>query len=130
MTLQDRPAFDKALLGLATVFNMSVNAARFEHYWAALHDLSYSAFEAACVHTRKHAGTTTCRFFPLPGVLREHAAAQQRSSKPVECPTCKGLGWLTADPDMSLAKKLYGQQAPATVSQATVRRCECRTSKA
>ena len=128
MTTDDLPAFHRALKDVANTFGTKMPDTRVDHYWTALRDLSLRAFGSACLTAIRSAGTSECRFFPLPGLLRDLAASFTRAnSDPITCSHCQGTGLITADPDMELVHRLYGQDATAAGAQPTVTRCECRS---
>ena len=129
MTSNDLTTFKRAITDVAKAFGIPMKGDRIESYWTALRDLSLPAFSQACIAAIRSAGTQECKYFPLPGVLRQLAAGHERShAHPNECPTCDGTGWVTAQPDMDLVGRLYGKDATAASAQLTVTRCHCRSA--
>ena len=127
MTSQDLPAFNRAFNSLAEVYNLKDHEERRAQYYRALDDLAISALEAAFTKAIRNAGVGNCRFFPLPGVLREMASAFSRASTTApSCAKCNGTGLVPAQPDMDLVRQLYGQDATADAAQPTSSRCDCR----
>ena len=123
MTLQDTPAFNRAFNGLAELYNLNEYEDRRLRYFQALSDIDIASVESACTEASKLAGVGSCRFFPLPGTLREFSSNIQRTSVPSHsCPQCGGTGMMKADPDRLKLERMYNQ----TPAQPTVTRCECR----
>ena len=77
MTLQDTKAFNKAFNGLAAIYNLTEYEDRRLRYFQALIDLAIESLVTAFTEAEKCAGVGTCRFFPLPGTLREFATADR-----------------------------------------------------
>ena len=113
---------------MAVMYGLKDYRDRQTQYWRALADLDISAVEHAVTEATKRAGVGNCRFFPLPGVLREFASAFYRTSTTAPfCPRCDGTGLVRCEPGMDLVRRLYGPDATADAAQPTVRRCECRS---
>ena len=81
MTLQDTPEFNRAFNGLAKLYNLSEYEDRRSRYFQVLSDLKIESLTPAFTEAAKRAGTGACRWFPLPGTLREFATAR-RSTRP------------------------------------------------
>ena len=87
MTLQDTKAFNRAFNGLAELYNLNGYEDRRTKYFQALSDLAIASVEGACTEAAKRAGVGPCRFFPLPGTLREFTTVARRSNSPYIHPT-------------------------------------------
>jgi hypothetical protein len=62
---------------LGLIFRTEVTDLLIKAYWEDLHDLSLSAFQAACRQARRQE-----KFFPVPAVLREYAEAYRERPDP------------------------------------------------
>ena len=113
MTDLDIPAFNRAFNDLAELYNLTEYEDKRLQYFQALSDCSLVSLEAAFATATHRAGIGTCRFFPLPGVMRELTANVSRpyTTTPV-CEHCAGTGWRDAEPNSE--------------GQPTVRPCACR----
>ena len=125
MTLKDTPAFNAAFNELAELYNLLDFDDRRLRYFQALSDLEIASVEEACTEAAKRAGVSTCRFFPLPGTLRELASNVHRVSP--SCDKCGGTGLMNVEPNMEQVRRLYGPDATADSAQLTATRCDCRS---
>ena len=84
MTIQDTPSFNRAFNGLADLYNLTEYEDRRTRYFQALSDLKIESLVSAFTEAAKRAGVGTCRFFPLPGTLRELARSAIRSTNYIQ----------------------------------------------
>ena len=97
MTNQDMTAFNRSFNSLADLYNLDDYEDRRVQYFHALQDMDIAAISAAFVEAASRAGTGSCRFFPLPGVIRNFAYDQQKqqaSANAKDCRPCESTGWL------------------------------------